>query len=90
MCNPTPEEPTLVEEIKQEEQKIIEENLKNLAEHQLEIRKQQEEAYQQLLHEDDKRKENPYGILFPSVIVIGTLLVIAGLVSIICMLLSMF
>ena len=90
MCNSETDESTLIEEIKQEEQKIIEENLKNLAEHQLEVRRQQEEAYQQLLNEDDKRKENPYGILFPSIITIGTLLVISGLISIAHLLISMF
>lgn len=78
------------QQIKEKQQKIIEENLKNLSEHKLAVKKQQEQAYQQLLNKDDTEKEHPFGILFPSIIVVGTLLIIAGFVSVICLLISMF
>lgn len=80
----------LEKQIKEKQQKIIEENLKNLSEHKLAVKKQQEQAYQQLLNKDDTEKEHPFGILFPSIIAAGTLLIIAGFVSVICLLISMF
>lgn len=76
--------------IKEEQQKIIEENLKTLPENKRRAKEREQQAFEQLLQEDTKKEKPHLGILFPYVVIIGTLLVLGAFVSIIQLLLSVF
>lgn len=80
----------LEKQIKEKQQKIIEENLKNLESHKRAAKEQQEQAYRELLKEDPPKKENPYGILFPCIIAVGTFLIVMGFVALIHLFFSLF
>ncbi len=76
--------------IKEEQQKIIEENLKTLPESKRLAKEREQQLIEQLLQDDNKTKKPHFGILFPSIIIIGTLLILIVFITVIHLLLAIF